>query len=84
MEPASESGQRPVARIPWLPFKVSKVKPEDSTFFQEMMTCGKEGSRRLEFYRILTKTFPFYLPKRYNLLFIIKLISKLNINLFLN
>jgi len=58
-------GERPVARIPWLPVKISKVKPENNTFFREMMTAGEEGSRRLEFYEILTKTFPFYLPQRY-------------------
>jgi len=62
-EPASETGQRPVARIPWLPFKESAVKPEGHKFFQEM-TCKEEGAGRLEFYKILTQTFPFYLPKR--------------------
>jgi len=63
-EPASETGHRLVARIPWLPYKESEVKPENNKFFQEMMTKGEEGSRRLDFYRILTKTFPFYLPER--------------------
>jgi len=58
------SKQRLVARIPWIPIKKSYVKPEDHKFFQEMMSAGQEGKRRLDFYRILTKTFPFYLPKR--------------------
>jgi len=60
---ASKTGQRPVARIPWLPFKKSEVKPEDHKLFQ-LMDSGKEGSRRLDFYRIMAETFPFYLPKR--------------------
>jgi len=54
----------PVARIPWLPVKFSKVRPEEKKFFQKMMSAGEEGSCRLIYYRILTKTFPFYLPKR--------------------
>jgi len=60
----SETGQRPVARFPWMPFKESRVKPKDNLFFLKMMANREEGKGRLEFYRILTKTFPFYLPKR--------------------
>jgi len=63
-EPVSGSGQRPVARIPWLPFKESNVWPEDHSLFLEMMTNGEEGRRRFDYYRMLTKTFPLYLPKR--------------------
>jgi len=63
-EPSSEIGQCPVARIPWLPAKKSKLKPEDHKFFKQMISSGEEGTRRLEFYRILTQTFPFFLPKR--------------------
>jgi len=64
-EPTPRREERPIARIPWIPVKMSEVKPEDNKFFQEMMSSGEEGARRLEFYRILNKAFPFYLPKRY-------------------
>jgi len=49
-EPVSETGQRPVARIPWLLFKKPNVWPEDNKFFQEMMTSGKKGRRGFEYY----------------------------------
>jgi len=60
-----EEKERPLARIPWIPFKASEIKLEDKKFFQEMATAGEEKGRRLEYYKILTKTFPFYLPKRF-------------------
>jgi len=55
----------PVAKIPWIPLKTSDVKLEDDKFFQKVMTAGKEGERRIDLYRLLTQTFPFYLPQRY-------------------
>jgi len=57
--------ERRLAKIPWIAFKSSKIKLEKKKFFRDMVTAGEEKGRRLEFYKILTKTFPFYLPKRF-------------------
>jgi hypothetical protein len=54
----------PIAKIPWMSWKTSNIKLEDHPYFKDVMTAGEEGSRRLELYRILNQTFPFYLPKR--------------------
>jgi len=62
-----KKGVNPVAKIPWIPLKTSGVKLEDDKFFKKLMTEGKEGKQRIELYRTLTRIFPFYLPRRYNL-----------------
>jgi len=56
--------ERPVARIPWIPFKISNIKLEQKKFFRDMVAAVEEMGTRLEFYKFLTKTLPFFLPKR--------------------
>jgi hypothetical protein len=68
----------PIAKIPWMSWKTSNIKLEDHPYFKDVMTAGEEGSRRLELYRILNQTFPFYLPKRFAFIDNLLRISSIN------
>jgi len=63
--PKAKNDVYPVAKIPWIPVNISSIKLEDDKLFKKIMTAGKDRDERIELYRILTRIFPFYLPKRY-------------------
>jgi len=58
-------GCPPVSKLPWIKENISHLKLEETQFFKEQMAFGSDnGKFNANLYRLMTETFPLYLPKR--------------------